>query len=383
MTRAAGPIGLGATVLARAGTHGALDGIGVYSRNMLDGLRANLGDNRVRAVVFGAPHPAWQQPHLEVQPSYRNAAAAMMLPGVPYPGSARWAAGLSLFHAPDHHIPRLRRTPVLATVMDIIPLRHPEWVSNSLARRPMNWLFARLARDAAHVITISEFSAGDIADGLRIPRERISAIPLGVDPSFFHAVGEQEAHAVLQRYGLRPGYFLFVGTLQPRKNVDRILQAHAALPQAVREAHPLVIAGRDGWGTQALMQRLQQAIAAGHCRWLKYVPQTELPTLLRQSQALVYPSLFEGFGLPIIEAFAAGTAVISSNTTSIPEVAADAALLVDPRSVEHLREAMVAVASDPQLRAELVRKGALRANRFSWEATVTATLDVYRQFADL
>jgi glycosyltransferase involved in cell wall biosynthesis len=325
----------------------------------------------------------WDEAHLEVHPSYRPAALAMTLPGMPYPFSGGWARGLSVFHAPDHHIPRLRGTPVIATVMDIIPLRHPEWVSGRLSRRVMNWLFGRLARDAAHVVTISEFSAADIADGLRIPRERISAIPLGVDPSFFSVADPQQAQAALQRYGLSPGYFLFVGTLQPRKNLGRILQAHRSLPREVRQAHPLVVVGRDGWGNEALAAPLAEAIAEGFCHWLKYVPQPDLPILLRQSRALVYPSLFEGFGLPVVEAFAAGTAVVSANTTSIPEVAADAALLVDPTSLDQLRHAMLTLAQDDALRAELVRRGAERARRFSWETTVQATLAVYRRFADV
>lgn len=382
MTRA-GPIGLGTTVLAQAGVGGALDGIGIYSRNLLRGLRSLVGSERLRPVVFGSLVHPWDEPHLEVHPSYRPAALAMTLPGMPYPLSGGWSRGLSVFHAPDHHIPRLRGTPVVATVMDIIPLRHPEWVSGRMSRRVMNWLFGRLARQAAHVVTISEFSAADIADGLRIPRERISAIPLGVDPSFFCVAEPAQAQAALHRYGLRPGYFLFVGTLQPRKNLGRILEAHNALPRDVRQAHPLVVVGRDGWGTEALIGQLGESIAQGCCHWLKYVPQPDLPILLRESRALVYPSLFEGFGLPIVEAFAAGTAVVTANTTSIPEVAADAALLVDPTSVDQLRDAMLAVAQDDALRADLVRRGGARAARFNWDATVRATLDVYRRFADV
>lgn len=381
--RRGGPIGLGTTVLAQAGPGGALDGIGVYSRNMLHGLRQRLGPARVQPVVFGSLAAPWPEPHREIHPSYRPAALAMTLPGMPYPLSGAWSRDLSLFHAPDHHIPRLRGTPVIATVMDIIPLRHPEWVSGRLSRRLMNWLFGQLTRAAAHVVTISEFSANDISDGLRIPRERISAIPLGVDPSFHRQAGPAETQAVLDRYNLRPGYFIFVGTLQPRKNVERIVQAHSALPAGVRRDRPLVIVGRDGWGTESLRVALDRAVAAGDARWLQYVPQDDLPTLLRQANALVYPSLFEGFGLPVVEAFAAGTAVISSTTTSIPEVAADAALLVDPTSVDQLRDAMARLADDEALRARLVALGAARAGRFSWDATVASTIDVYRRFADV
>jgi alpha-1,3-rhamnosyl/mannosyltransferase len=375
-------IGLGSTVLGHGSVAGQLDGIGVYSQNMLRGLSARLGRDRLLPVVFGPLHGRWDEPHIEVTPAYQRAATRMPL-GLPYPGSDEWAGPLGLFHAPDHHIPRLRATPVVATIMDIIPLRHPEWVRFRLSRHATNWAFGRMARSAAHIVTISDYSADDIADGLRIPRERVTSIPLGVDESYFQRPSPEETAAVLKHYGLRPGFFLFVGTLQPRKNVGRIIEAHAALPEALRREHPLVIVGRNGWGTEDLIHQLSRGVAAGDCKWLRYVPQADLLPLLGQACALTYPSLFEGFGLPVVEAFAAGAPVISANTTSIPEVAGDAALLVDPSSVEQIRAAMRRIVEEPGLREELVRKGTERARRFTWAATVEGTLDIYRRFVDV
>lgn len=377
-----GKIGFGATVLGHGSVAGQLDGIGVYSQNMLRGLAARIDAQRLVPVVFGHLRGSWAQPHREIEPPYHQAAKRMPL-GMVYPGSDAWSAELDLFHAPDHHIPRLRRTPVIATIMDIIPLRHPEWVRFRLSRHAANWAFARMARSAAHVVTISDYSADDIADGLRIPRERVTPIPLGVDEAYFERPSPERAQEVLGRYGLRPGFFLFVGTLQPRKNVGRIIQAHAALPESVRRAHPLVIVGRDGWGTEDLIHQIAAGVAAGNCKWLRYVPQIDLLPMLAQAQALVYPSLFEGFGLPVVEAFAAGAAVISSTTTSIPEVAGDAALLVEPTDVEQIRAAMLRIVEEPALRDELVRKGTERARRFTWAATIEATLDIYRRFVDV
>lgn len=382
MTGRGGAIGLGSTVLSHGAVSGQLDGIGVYSRHMLQGLSRLLGPDRLHPIVFGKLHGQWAQPHLEVEPPYRKAALRMPL-GLNYPGSDEWAGRLSLFHAPDHHIPRLRSVPVVATIMDIIPLRRPEWVSMRLSRHASNWAFARMARSAAHVVTISDYSAADIADGLRIPSERVTAIPLGVDESYFHRPAQTLVDDVLERYDLEPGYFVFIGTLQPRKNVGRILQAHAALPAAIRRAHPLVIVGRNGWGTEQLISDIGRAVEAGDCRWLRYVPQPDLLPLLGQAAALVYPSLFEGFGLPVLEAFAAGTPVISSNTTSIPEVAGDAALLVDPTSVDEIRDAMLRMADTPGLGQALAEKGTVRARAFPWSTTVERTLDVYRRFVDV
>jgi glycosyltransferase involved in cell wall biosynthesis len=253
-------------------------------------------------------------------------------------------------------------------------------VRQTPTRRVMNWAFVQLARAADHILTISQFSAADIAEGLRIPPERITAIPLGVDETFFERA---DAQPVLERHGLRPGYFLFVGTLQPRKNLGRLIAAHEALPPQVRERHPLVIAGREGWGADSFRVPLERAIASGHCRWLRYVPAGDLPALLQQAHALVFPSLYEGFGLPVLEAFACGTPVAASSATSIPEVAGNAALLMDPLRTEELRDAMLRLAEDGALARQLADRGLERARQFSWSTTVERTLQVYRRFAEL
>lgn len=374
-------LGLGATVLARGCNAGHLDGIGVYTQQLMQGLKKRLGDGQVRPVVFGKQSPGWSEPHRCATPSFGVGAAWMSLSSLPYPMSDSWSQQLSLFHATDHYVPRLRGLPVIATVMDIIPLRHPEWVRTTASRKLMNWIFARLVRSADHVITISRFSADDIAEGLGISPQRITAIPLGVDSIFFEPSGAVRAAQVMAKYSLAPGYLLFIGTLQPRKNLERLLQAHGALPASVQQDHPLVVVGRDGWRTEGLVPRLIGA--APRVRWLRYVPQVDLLPMLQNALAVVQPSLYEGFGLPVLEGFAAGVPVITSNTTSIPEVAGDAALLVNPLSVEELRDAMMRLIGDSRLRNLLMEKGRKRASKFTWSQTVDQTLDVYRRFIDI
>lgn len=248
------------------------------------------------------------------------------------------------------------KIPVVATVMDAIPLVHPEWVSKRL-RIFKNMAFRKMACSAQRIITISEYSKTDIVHYLEIPSERISVTHLGVNPAYSQPVAPDKRHAVLQRYGLEPGFFIFVGTIQPRKNVARIIEAHRMLPLQMQKARPLVIVGRYGWGSDELLPELLALKGRGCGRWLDNVSDEELHVLLQSALALVYPSLYEGFGLPVLEGFAAGLPVISSNTTSIPEVAADAAILVNPERIEEIADAMQKLAEDDAWAAELAERG--------------------------
>ena len=184
---------------------------------------------------------------------------------------------------------------------------------------------------------------------------------------------------MLQKYGLKPGYFLFVGTLQPRKNVEGILAAFQALPEELRRSRGLVIAGKAGWGADALAAKLHGLRSEGACHWLQYVPADELKALYQCAGVFVFPSLWEGFGIPVLEAFASGIPVIASNVSSLPEVAGDAALLVDPQGITELRNAMERLAQDRDFAQTLIERGRLRARQMTWETCAKKTLEVYRQ----
>jgi alpha-1,3-rhamnosyl/mannosyltransferase len=297
-----------------------------------------------------------------------------------FPGSRQLANKIDLFHAPDHLIPRLSKIPVVATVMDAIPLVHPEWTSKRL-RVYKNMVFRKMARSAQRIITISEYSKADIVHYFGIPPERISVTYLAANPVYSQPVAPEVRRAALQKYGLEQGFFLFVGTIQPRKNVARILEAHRMLPIQMQKACPMVIVGRNGWGSDEILPDLHALQERGCGRWLDDVKDEELHALLQSARALVYPSLYEGFGLPVLEGFAAGLPVISSNTTSIPEVAADAAMLVNPERTEEIAAAMQRLAEDDALAVDMAERGRKRVKEFSWAACARQTLDVYRNLA--
>ena len=297
---------------------------------------------------------------------------------LPLPNSRAIARDIDLFHATDHHIPRIHGVPTVATIMDVIPMLHPEWIKNDL-RSLKSWLFAAAIRKADHIITISEYSKQDMVEHLKIAPERISVTPLGVEPIYFERIEAEQRRAVLDKHGLQPGFFLFVGTLQPRKNLLRVLQAFQQLPDAVRKAHPLVIVGRDGWNNEELLPQLHALEQKGEGRWLSYLPQSDVLTLLQSASALVFASLYEGFGLPVIEAFAAQCPVIASNSTSVPEVSGNAAWPVDPYSVESISAAMQDVLDQSTLREEKIQLGLARAHHYNWNECARQTLDVYRK----
>lgn len=375
-------IGLSCTVWAGCERAGHLDGIGVYTRSLWQAMenlkQSEAKDITVKPYAFGRnlPQLACGTPKT-LSEQFR---VQVLLSGVlnrPLPNSADIRRDVRIFHATDHQIPNIAGVPVVATVMDAIPLIHPEWIRQNL-KSLKSWLFAKSVQKADHLITISEYSKLDLMEYLGVAPQNISVTPLGVDPVYFERVPLDTRDAVLRKYNLDPGFFLFVGTLQPRKNLPTVLKAFNALPDAVRKAHPLIIVGRDGWANEDLLPELRRLEDRGEGRWLKYLHQSEVFALLQSAGALVFASLYEGFGLPVVEAFAAQCPVIASNTTSVPEVVGDAAWSVDPRNVDNIRAAMLSVLEDAALRSERIQLGLQRAREYTWQACARQTLAVYR-----
>lgn len=370
-------LGIGCTALARGQLSGHMDGIGTYTTELLKYGSVRNGEIAPVHVVFGRKFANAMPDSYALPMVYSAAAATSAATGLPFLGAAGLESKIDLFHATDHYIPKLHRTPVVATIMDVIGIRHPEWVNPSL-RSFKNTLFKKAVGWADQIITISEYSAADIADWLGAGAPKITSIPLGVSEDYFQPVAADVKVATLAKYDLHPGYFIAVGTLQPRKNVARIIKAHALLPLDIRKQHPLVVVGQNGWRTDELMLTLAQLEADGFGRWLKYVPRQDLFSLLQCAQALVFPSLYEGFGLPVLEGFASGIPVITSNTTSLPEVVGDAAVMVNPLSIEEIAHAMKQMVEQPEMRNVLITQGLIQAEKFTWQQTSQHTQNVYR-----
>jgi alpha-1,3-rhamnosyl/mannosyltransferase len=376
-------IGLSCTVWAACERAGHLDGIGIYTRSLWRALEQISATEqsviKLKPYAFGRDLPRLEcGVPATLSEQFRLQVLLSSVLNRPLPNSTAIKQDVDLLHSTDHQIPNIKGVPVVATVMDAIPLIHPEWIRQNL-KSLKSWLFAKSVHRADHLITISEHSKLDLIEHFGIAPEKISVTPLGVDPVYFERISTEAREVVLEKYNLRPGFFLFIGTLQPRKNLARVLEAFEALPAAVRKEHPLIIVGRDGWANEQLLPKLNNLEIRGEGRWLSYLPQSDVLALLQSAGALVFASLYEGFGLPVIEAFAAQCPVIASNTTSLPEVTADAAWAVDPTNVDSIRSAMLDVLRDNDLRTIRIERGLVRARHYTWQECATQTLDVYRK----
>ncbi len=256
-----------------------------------------------------------------------------------------------------------RRAALTATLYDLTCWLMPE--AHTAANVAAAHRFAqRVLRRAAGLIAISENTRADAARLLGLPAEKIEVIYPGVAEAFF-AVRPEAVELLKARYRLERPYVLFVGTIEPRKNLARLLEAWQGLPASLREEFELVAAGPPGWGDPSLLHRLRAGTAG--VRYLGYVPEKDLPALTAGAALFVYPSLYEGFGFPVAQAMAAGTPVLTSAISSLPEVVGEAGELTDPYSVREIGAALERLLTSPTRRAELAARGAERARRFRWE----------------
>lgn len=298
--------------------------------------------------------------------------------GLPFFGGSKFTGSLDIVHATDHYIPKVKNTPLVASLMDAIPISHPEWTRPGL-RSIKNYFWLHTTKWADRIITCSNFSRMQISENFNIPKDKINVVPLGVDIRWFHKVPDSTISNVIAKYQLKKNFFLFVGTIQPRKNVKNLVKAYLSLPESIKNNTPLIIVGKSGWGCEDFITKLSLSHFGNSVRWLQHLPEDDLLALTKAASALVMPSLAEGFGLPVLEAFASKTPVITSNTTSLPEVAGDAALLVNPTDTASITLGMQKIIEDQTLSSDLIKKGYLRALDFSWENTALKTVDVYHQ----
>ena len=283
-----------------------------------------------------------------------------------------------LFHSPHYVLPARTPARVVVTIHDLIHLLYPEFLPHPLAVYYARFLLRRAVRRAQRIVTVSAATAADLEQRLGVPRRRIDVIWNGVDDAFRRRREGPDLVRELAAFGLTPGYFLFLGNPKPHKNLERVVRAFARLPPSVRSEHRLVIAGGS-------------AVAPDLCRWARELALDEglfalgridperLPGLVQGAITLVFPSLYEGFGLPLAEAMAAGTSAIASTTPALVEIAGGAAELVDPLDIGAIAGAMAKLAGDPARRGELARAGLARSQAFRWETAAAKTLAVYRR----
>ncbi len=283
---------------------------------------------------------------------------------------------LDVLHSPDFipplHAGWLRR---VITVHDLAFLRYPYLLTKTAAR--YYGQIDRAVRVADHIIAVSQSTRNDLIKLLGVPESQISVIYEAADSIFQPLSREESARVIHERYHLSPDYILFVGTIEPRKNLNTLLLAYHGLRNRYHLDVPLIIAGEEGWLSDEVYSLIDELDLSETCHFLGHITNEDLLYLYNAARLLAHPALYEGFGLTPLEAMACGTPVVVSNVSSLPEVVGDAALLVDPTDVEAWTIALQRLLTDDVLWQELHRKGLRRARQFSWERAARETLAVY------
>ncbi len=356
-------------------------GIGRYAVELLRALAAlpNCPEIVLLTTEREDRHGLWDAFEHHTLPGCRLLPALMTFGNL----ALSWACRryrLEIIHDPNGIAPLLgpgAGTRRIVTLHDAFAYVYPE-THNRLDNWRYRSMLPRALRNADMVLTDSDHSRRDLMRYLALPDANLQVIPLGVDPRFQPLADGEVRRAVLSRYGITRPYLLYLGGINARKNIAQLFTAYAR----IRKRHPdllLVVGGKRQWRTGEIDAAFRRLDLASHVHFTGYVADADLPALYSAAELFVFPSLYEGFGLPPLEAMACGTPVVTSNVSSLPEAVGDAALTVDPYDVGELVLAIDRLLTDEMLRADLRRRGMERASRFTWARTARETLAIYEQ----
>lgn len=282
-----------------------------------------------------------------------------------------WLTGsIDVFHSFDWFCPSSKKAKIIATIFDVTPLTHPEWHTPGNIEQHTRRL-KNIQKQADLIITISQASKKDIVEVLKINPEKIFVAYPGVDRKRFYPIKNKDLLSkVLKKYNLRPGYILFVGTWYPHKNITRLIKAYKILRRQKKFKQNLVLVGKKN--KKARRIKLGKDIILAD-----YIPKKDLPFIYNGASVFVFPSLYEGFGMPVIEAMACGCPVITSSTNSLPEAAGTAAILIDPYNIKDITRGIEKILVDTRLSNNLCQRGLEQAKKFTWEKCARITLKTY------
>jgi len=335
-------------------------GIGRYSWNVLEGLRKIALNDRFSICdnPLGLNKFLFEQVYLPFK---------------------LWQDRPAVFFSPSMILPFWGKTPSVMVVYDLVFDLFPQYYRGLINQLYLKLFFAPSLLRAKKIIAISESTKMDLVNIYQVPPEKVRVIHLAAAEEYKIITDQARLSAIKRKYSLPDNYLLFVGTVEPRKNVRGLLQAYFSLPLSIRERHRLVICGQKGWGYKVLQAWLQDQPARDEVVFLNYVDEADLPAIYNQAALFVYPSFYEGFGLPVLEAMACGVPTITSKTSSIPEVAGDAAILIDPNDPAQLAEKISQVLADNALAEELRANGLKQASKFSWQKTAQETMKLIKE----
>lgn len=290
-------------------------------------------------------------------------------------------AKLDVFHSPANTLPLSYTGRSIITIHDLAIYKNPEWFPGQVFSTKV--LVPQSLKKANRIIAVSQSTANDIEELFRVPSSKVMVVPEGVQIEFLDL--KDKNVDVHKKFRLSKHYLLFVGTLEPRKNIERLINVFAKLRQSVdppwRDLQ-LALAGASGYQSDKLKRQIGSLKLSRHVRLLGYVTQNEKYRLMQQARAFVFPSLYEGFGLPVLEAMALGTPVLTSKVSSLPEVVGTAAVMVDPTDNDSMFVGLKNIIQHEDLRQRLIRDGQVQAKKFTWHQTALQTLAVYQQAAE-
>lgn len=357
-------------------------GIGTYIRNLVGEL-ARL-DRSTEFVLLCRPEDAAFVQGLgeNFRPVIERAGNYSIAEQIKVPLALR-REGVTLFHAPHYVLPRLVHCRSVVTIHDCIHLMFPQYLPNRVALSYARTSMAMAASRATRVLTVSESSKTDIMRFFGTDASKIDVIYNAFDQRFGIEPAEEEVLRVRERYQLHDEFVLYAGNVKPHKNLERLIDAFHLVRRRGLDRLKLVMIGDDISKYASLRRAVHQHQLHKYVRFLGYLPQETLAVMYRLAGVFVFPSLYEGFGLPPLEAMASGTPVVTSNVSSLPEVAGDAAQLVDPYDPEAIADGIYRVLTDVDLRRDLRRRGLARARQFSWQTSVRRVREIYGEVADL
>ena len=355
-------------------------GIGTYVRNLVSELARQ--DDDAEYVLLCTP--ADREPLAALGPRFKPQVVRAGNYSLTEQLAMPWAvaaSGADLFHAPHYVVPPFTPRRFVVTIHDCIHLRFPQYLPNPGALYYARFMMSVAARRSRRVMTVSQASKDDILYYLGTPDEKVEVIYNALDARLAGEPTPEEVVHVRERFQLDKPFVLYTGNIKPHKNLDRLIDAFAILRENRTDDVKLLIIGDEASKYPNLRRLVHRHQLHQHVRFLGFVPDATLAVLYRLASVFVFPSLYEGFGLPPLEAMAAGAPVVTSNTSSLPEVVGDAALLIDPMDPRAIATAMARILDDPTLRADLVRRGRERVKTFSWERSVARIRQVYGELA--
>jgi glycosyltransferase involved in cell wall biosynthesis len=355
-------------------------GIGTYIRNLLQEL-ARM-DHETEFVILGRPEDSVAVTTLgeNFRVVKETAGNYSLAEQVKIPLDLR-RERVDLFHAPHYVLPPLVRCPSVVTIHDCIHLMFPQYLPNRWSLAYARTSITLAARRSTRVLTVSESSKRDILRYVDIPPGKIDVIYNAYDERFRDEPNEEAVARVRERFQLQDQFVLYAGNVKPHKNLERLIEAFHLVRSRGLDHLKLVLIGDEISKYTALRRAVHRHQLHKYVRFLGFLPLDTLAVLYRLAGVFVFPSLYEGFGLPPLEAMASGTPVVTSNVSSLPEVAGDAAVLVDPYNASAIADGIYRVLTDDSLRQDLKRRGLERATQFSWESSVRRVREIYGQVA--